>query len=103
LTIAYFSNSLLENNQLRRTIGGKKPEKFAQNLLANRIFFSSEFMGRGNKPFLKYDNKGDTQYRYQYERISSPPSFQDLFDKICSIIDEVREQKDFIENNIPND
>lgn len=93
----------LEDNQLRKTVGGKKPEKFAQNLLANGIFFSNKFMGRGKKPFLKYDNKGDTQYRYQYEKIPSPISFQELFDKICSIIDEVRKSRDLIENSIPSD
>lgn len=93
----------LEDNQLRRTIGGKKAEKFAQNLLANQIFFSTQFSGRGNKTFLKYDNKGDTQYRYQYEKIPEPQSFQDLFDKICSIMGEVSEQKALIENNIPHD
>lgn len=59
--------------------------------------------GRGKKPFLKYDNKGDTQYRYQYEKIPSPISFQELFDEICSIMGEVVEQRNFIENNIPED
>lgn len=93
----------LEDNQLRRFVGGKKPEIFAQNLLANGIFFSSDFMGRGQKPFLKYDNKGDTQYRYQYEKIPSPIPFQELFDKICSIMSEVLEQKSLIESNIPED
>lgn len=99
----YLISLSLEDNQLRKTIGGKKPEKFAQNLLENGIFFSNEFMGRGKKPFLKYDNKGDTQYRYQYEKISNPISFQELFDGICSIMGEVWEQRDLVEENISED
>lgn len=98
----YLISLSLEDNQLRKTVGGKQPEKFAQNLLANGIFFSAEFMGRGKKPFLKYDNKGDTQYRYQYEKIP-PQSFQELFDKIISIMGGVAEQKVLIEKNIPED
>lgn len=98
----YLISLSLEDNQLRKTVGGKKPEKFAQNLLKNGIFFSPEFTGRGKKLFLKYDNKGDTQYRYQYEKIP-PQSFQELFDKISSIMGEVAEKKNLIEKNIPED
>lgn len=101
LKAGYLIGISLEGNQLRKQVGGNKPLEFAENLLNNQIFFSDDFMGRGKKPFLKYDNKGDTQYRYQYEKISIAPSFQDLFDKIHFVMSEVTEQRDLIESCIP--
>jgi hypothetical protein len=92
----------LESDQFRKYVGGKKIGSFAQNLLSNRLFFSDTFSGRGNKAFLKYDNQGNKQYRYQYEKILSPLSFEELFNKICFEIGEVIAQKIVVEECIPS-
>lgn len=92
----------LEDNQFRKYIGGKRAEDFAHNLLSNQIFFNNDFKARGKKAFCKYDNKGDKQYRYQYEKIENSIPFPTLFDKICLEIDEVLSEKSLIENNIPS-
>jgi hypothetical protein len=66
----------LENNQFRRYIHGAKAQDIGLEIQNRSLFFKSNW--NKNADFLKY---GD-DWRYQYDLISQPLSYHDLFLKI---------------------
>ena len=91
----------LEGNQFRKVIGGRNINQMAVNLLSKQVLFTANFVQRDGSHFCRYDNKGDKQYRYQYESIA-PISFHKLFEKICNEIMIIEKQKFIIESCIPD-
>jgi len=86
----------LEDNQFRKFIGGKKHIEFGESLRMNDIFFNSRWISPRKKTMLGY--KPD--FQYQYEKIEAL-TFDELFEKINSEIQNIINTKEEIESKIP--
>jgi hypothetical protein len=87
----------IENTQFRKFVAGKSADKFAHNLLDNQIFFDNKFQGRGDRKFLVY---GDN-FRYQYTTMEGSITFSELFKRINTELQEIRNKEEIIKHHIP--
>lgn len=88
----------IEDKQFRRFINGPQGEMVSNKLLSEGIFFDQGFKSKkGNKNFLGYFER---KFSYQYEKIDSPISFDDLFEKIKDEFQNIKSNQARIENCI---
>ena len=86
----------IENEQYRKFIYGKNADLIADQLLEENVFFTTEFKGRGNKPYLNYGK----EFKYQYTKLESPISFNNLFTQIINDLNWILEHQDKILNTV---
>lgn len=99
MTIGQYNIGIqIEDKQFRRFINGIQGQAVSDQLLTEGIFFDQVFRSKkGNKNFLGYFER---KFSYQYEKIDSPISFDDLFDKIKEGVQNIKSNQDRIENCI---
>lgn len=88
----------IEDKQFRRFINGPQGEMISNKLLSEGMFFDQGFKReKGTKNFLGYFER---KFSYQYEKIDSPISFDDLFEKIKDEFQYIKSNRARIENCI---
>lgn len=86
----------LEDNQFRRYIHGVKAQEIGLEMQNGNLFFKSNWNKKEN--FLKYGH----DWRYQYDLMEKPYSFDDLFSNIDYELDILRNNESAIISIIKN-
>jgi hypothetical protein len=92
----YYIGIQLENNQFRRYIHGARAEEIGLEMQNRNLFFKSNWNKKAD--FLKYGK----DWRYQYDLMAKPFSFDDLFSEIDKELEILRNNRSTIISIIKN-